>query len=205
MNLPPLIQAFVLHFGEMGSRWGINRTVGQVYAVIFLANRPVCADDLVDAVGVARSNVAMALKELQSWELIRLKHVPGERRDFYTTLDDIWAIVRKLVEQRKRREIDPTLTVLRELLMQSPASEEERFAQERMQEMHGVIELLTGWYDDIERLETERLVQLLSLGSKIVKALEWKDKLFVVKGGRGKGKAATTGEGNPADPRRTDT
>jgi DNA-binding transcriptional regulator GbsR (MarR family) len=189
MNLPPLIQAFVLHFGEMGSRWGINRTVGQVYAVFFLADRPLCADDLVDALGVARSNVAMALKELQSWELIRLKHVPGERRDFYVTLDDVWAIVRKLVEQRKRREIDPTMTVLRELLMEQPGSEAERYAQGRMQAMHEAIDLLTTWYDDVERLETERLIQLLSLGSRIVKALDWKDKLFPGKGRRGKGEA----------------
>ena len=187
MNLPPLIQAFVLHFGEMGSSWGINRTVGQVYAVFFLADRPLCADDLVDALGVARSNVAMALKELQSWELIRLKHVPGERRDFYVTLDDVWAIVRKLVEQRKRREIDPTMTVLRELLMEQPGSEAERYAQGRMQAMHEAIDLLTTWYDDVERLETERLIQLLSLGSRIVKALDWKDKLFPGKGRRGKG------------------
>jgi DNA-binding transcriptional regulator GbsR (MarR family) len=189
MNLPPLIQAFVLHFGEMGSRWGINRTVGQVYAVFFLADRPLCADDLVDALGVARSNVAMALKELQSWELIRLKHVPGERRDFYVTLDDVWAIVRKLVEQRKRREIDPTMTVLRELLMEQPGSEAERYAQGRMQAMHEAIDLLTTWYDDVERLETERLIQLLSLGSRIVKALDWKDKLFPGKGRRTRGEA----------------
>lgn len=186
MNLPPLIQAFVLHFGEMGSRWGINRTVGQVYAVFFLADRPLCADDLVDALGVARSNVAMALKELQSWELIRLKHVPGERRDFYVTLEDVWAIVRKLVEQRKRREIDPTMTILRELLMEQPGSEAERYAQGRMQAMHEAIDLLTTWYDDVERLETERLIQLLSLGSRIVKALDWKDKLFPGKARRGK-------------------
>lgn len=182
MNLPPLIRAFVLHFGEMGSRWGINRTVGQVYAVLFLADAPVCADQLVEALGVSRSNVSMALKELHSWELVRLRHLPDDRRDFYTTPDDIWAIVRTLVEQRKKREVDPTLSVLRGLLMETPASDAERHAQGRMRDMHEVIELMTAWYADVERLETERLIQLLSLGSKVVKVLEMKDRLFLIPG-----------------------
>jgi DNA-binding transcriptional regulator GbsR (MarR family) len=186
MNLPPLIQAFVLHFGEMGSRWGINRTVGQIYAVLFAADRPLCADDLVERLGVSRSNVSMGLKELQAWNLVRLKHMPGDRRDFFSTPDDVWVIVRTLVEERKKREIDPTLTVLRELLMQAPVSDEERHAQGRMKDMHELIELLTGWYSEIERLETERLVQLLTLGSKVVKVLEMKDRLFSLPGGKTK-------------------
>jgi len=177
MTLPPLVQAFVLHFGEMGSRWGINRTVGQIYAVLFASDRPLCADDLVERLGVSRSNVSMGLKELQAWNLVRLKHVPGDRRDFFTTPEDVWAIVRTLVEERKKREIDPTLTMLRELLMQAPA---------RMRDMHELIELLTGWYADMQRLETERLVQLLTLGTKVVKVLEMKDRLFVMPGGRAK-------------------
>jgi DNA-binding transcriptional regulator GbsR (MarR family) len=184
MDLPPLVQAFVLHFGEMGSRWGINRTVGQIYAVLFVAPHPLCADDLVERLGVSRSNVSMGLKELQAWNLVRLKHVPGDRRDFFTTPEDIWTIVRTLVEERKKREIDPTLTVLRELLMQAPASDEERHAQTRMREMNELIELLTAWYAEMQRLETDRLVQLLTLGSKVVKVLEMKDRLFLMPGGR---------------------
>lgn len=184
MDLPPLVQAFVLHFGEMGSRWGINRTVGQIYAVLFVAPHPLCADDLVERLGVSRSNVSMGLKELQAWNLVRLKHVPGDRRDFFTTPEDVWTIVRTLVEERKKREIDPTLTVLRELLMQAPASDEERHAQTRMREMHELIELLTAWYAEMQRLETDRLVQLLTLGSKVVKVLEMKDRLFLMPGGR---------------------
>jgi DNA-binding transcriptional regulator GbsR (MarR family) len=182
MNLPPLIQSFVLHFGEMGSRWGIARTVGQIYAVLFVASRPLCADDIVEALGVSRSNVSMGLKELQSWNLVRLKHMPGDRRDHFTTPEDVWVIVRTLVEERKKREIDPTLTVLRDLLMRDPATDEERHAQGRVREMHEAIELMTGWYADVERLETERLIQLLTLGSKVVKVLEMKDRLFVLPG-----------------------
>ena len=184
MNLPPLIQSFVLHFGEMGSRWGIARTVGQIYAVLFVAERPLHADDIVERLGVSRSNVSMGLKELQAWNLVRLQHVPGDRRDYFSTPDDIWTIVRTLAEERKKREIDPTLSILRELLMQTPSSAEERHAQGRMREMHELIELMTGWYADVQKLETERLVKLLALGSKAAKVLEMKDRLLVLPGGK---------------------
>jgi DNA-binding transcriptional regulator GbsR (MarR family) len=184
MTLPPLCEAFVLHFGEMGNRWGINRTVGQIYAVLFIAERPLCADDIVERLGVSRSNVSMGLKELQSWNLLRLRAAPGDRREFFQTPDDIYAIVRTLVEERKKREIDPTLSVLRELLMRMPDSESERIAQARMREMHDLIELMTGWYDEIRKLETERLIQLLGLGARIVKVLDLKDRLIALPGGR---------------------
>jgi DNA-binding transcriptional regulator GbsR (MarR family) len=184
MQLSPLIQSFVLHFGEMGSRWGINRTVGQIYAMLFVADRPLNADDLVDMLGLSRGGVSMGLKELQSWNLVQLRHLPGDRRDHFTTPDDVWAIMRTLVEERKKREIDPTLTTLRDLLMAAPQSDGDAHAQQRMAAMHDQIELLTTWYADIQKLETERLVQLLSLGSRIAKALEFKDKFFVLPGGK---------------------
>jgi DNA-binding transcriptional regulator GbsR (MarR family) len=184
VDLPPLGQTFVLHFGEMGSRWGINRTVGQIYALLYLSKEPLNAEDIVERLGVSRSNVSMGLKELQAWNLVRLQHKPGDRRDYFATPDDIWQIVRTLVEERKKREIDPTMTLLREVLMQEPASAEECHAQERMREMHDLFELLTGWYADVQRLDTERLVQLLTLGSKVQKILEMKDRLFVVPGSK---------------------
>jgi DNA-binding transcriptional regulator GbsR (MarR family) len=194
MNLPPLCEAFVLHFGEMGSRWGINRTVGQIYAVLFVAERPLCADDIVERLGISRSNVSMGLKELQSWNLVRLRSVPGDRREFFATPEDIYAIVRTLIDERKKREIDPTLSMLRELLMRSPDSDAERHAQERMREMHELIELMTGWYADVQKLETERLIQLLTLGSKVVKVLDIKDRLFALPGGKAKAATKTATE-----------
>jgi DNA-binding transcriptional regulator GbsR (MarR family) len=186
VRLPPLVQAFVVHFGEMGSRWGISRTVGQIYALLFVSPTPLNADDLVERLAISRSNVSMSLKELQSWNLVRLRHLHGDRREHFETPKDIWVIVRTLVEQRKKREIDPTLTVLRELLMVEPTSEEERYAQARMRETHELIELLTGWYADVEKLETERLVQLLALGAKVSKVLDWKDRLVAIPGGKSK-------------------
>ncbi len=182
MNLPPLVQAFVLHFGEMGGRWGINRTVGQIYALLFLADRPLNAEDLCAALGFSRSNVSIGLKELQGWRLVEMRHQPGDRREYFSTPDDVWQIVRTLVEERKKREIDPTLSVLRDLLMETPQTPAEQHAQQRMAAMHDQIELLTRWYADIEKLETERLVQLLSLGSRVARVLDLKDKLFVIPG-----------------------
>lgn len=177
MNLPPLVQTFVLHFGEMGSRWGVNRTVGQIYALLFVSPEPLNADEIVEALGVSRSNVSMGLKELQAWNLVRLRHKPGDRREYFGTPEDIWVIVRTLIEERKKREIDPTLSLLRETLMERPESEFERHAQERMREMHDLIDMLTDWYADMRAIETERLVQLMKLGSTISRVLEFRDRL----------------------------
>jgi DNA-binding transcriptional regulator GbsR (MarR family) len=185
-RLSPLAQAFVLHFGEMGNRWGINRTVGQIYAMLFLAEEPRKADDICEALSLSRGSVSMGLKELQSWNLVRLRHRPGDRHDYYETPSDVWAIFRTLVAERKKREIDPTLTMLRTLLMEPPGDTADAFAQARIAAMHEQIELLTNWYADMERLETERLLQLLRLGSHVVKALGFKDRMF------GRGGAAVT-------------
>jgi DNA-binding transcriptional regulator GbsR (MarR family) len=184
MNLPPLIQSFVLHFGEMGSRWGINRTVGQIYALLYLSPKPLNAEDIVEALGFSRSNVSMGLKELDSWQLIRMKHLPKDRRDYFTTPEDIWEIVRTLVEERRKREIEPTLSMLRDVMLENPASLEEKHAQAKMREMHDLIEMLTNWYQDMQKMDNERLVNLLKLGSKVYKLYEMKDKITLIAGGK---------------------
>lgn len=177
-DLTPMIQSCVLHFGEMGSRWGINRTVGQMYALIVLNKEPLCADDIAEALGFSRSNVSMGIKELLSWELIKLQHLPGERREFYSAPSDVWDIAKTLMEQRRKREIDPTLTTLRNLLLETPANSEEEFAQQRMRDMHELIEMLTLWTAEIQRLDSARLMKLSKLGSNIGKVLDMKDKLL---------------------------
>lgn len=177
MDMPPLYQDFVLHFGEMGSRWGINRTVGQIYALLFLSERPLNADEMVAKLGFSRSNVSMALKELQAWNLVRLKHLPDDRRDYFTTPDDLWEIVRTLIDERKKREIDPTLSTLRGLQMRTPTTPEEVHAHARIAELSHLIELLIGWYDDMNGLDTDRLIQLLALGSKVMKVVETTERI----------------------------
>lgn len=186
MKLPPLIQNFVLHFGEMGSRWGINRTVGQIYALLYLSKDPLNADQIVENLGFSRSNVAMGLKELSSMNLIMLKHIPNDRKDYFATHEEIWDIVRNLVEVRRKREIDPTLALLRDIIMEQPSSDEEKFAQYKMKEMHDLIEMLTDWYQDMQEMETNRLVKLLKMGSKIYNLYQFKDKLKVIPGGKHK-------------------
>lgn len=156
---------FVLHFGEMGSRWGINRTVGQVYALLFISGKPLNADQITEALTISRSNTSMALKELNSWRLVRLKHIAGDRRDYYTTPEDLWEIVRILVAERKKREIDPTLTKLRELEMLTSTGDS--YGEARVSELRELIEMMTGFYDEMDRLETERLVTLMTYGSRI--------------------------------------
>ncbi|RJF97369.1 GbsR/MarR family transcriptional regulator [Noviherbaspirillum saxi] len=193
MNLTPLVQTFVLHFGEMGSRWGINRTVGQIYALLYVSANPLNADEIADALGFSRSNVSMGLKELESWRLVRLQHLPNDRREYFSTPDDVWAIFRTLAEERRKREVDPTLSMLRNALIQPPGSEEERFAQQRLKDMHDLIELVTQWFGDIQQLDTKTLVQLMKLGSKAQKLLEMKNKLTLV------GKSAKAAKGPSQD------
>ena len=170
MQLSRLRQEFILHFGEMGARWGINRTVGQIYALLVLADAPVCADEIVAALGVSRSNVSMSLKELEGWRLVQRRHVTGDRRDHFETPEDLWQIVRILVEERKKREIDPTLTRLRELELQAEG-DPDTHAAARITEMRALIELLTDWYDEMNRLETEKLLALLKMGARLKKMI----------------------------------
>ncbi|UOM36153.1 GbsR/MarR family transcriptional regulator [Acuticoccus sp. I52.16.1] len=191
MNLPPLQEEFVLHFGEMGSRWGINRTVGQIYALLFVNERPLNAEEIAESLGFSRSNVSMGLKELQAWKLVRLKHFPGDRREYFTTPADLWEIVRTLVEERKRREIDPTLTKLRELQMSRERLDGDAYANHRIEELTQLIELLSGWYDDMNGLETDRLIQLLSLGARVTDLMAKAGNVLPMR--RRKGAAETDG------------
>lgn len=175
--MTPMVRAFVMHFGEMGSRWGINRTVGQIYALLVVSERPLNADTLVSTLGFSRSNVSMGLKELQSWRLIRSQHYPGDRREYFTAPEDVWEIARTLIEERRRREIDPTLTVLRELLLEAPADDGDAYAQARMRDMHDLVELATDWSREMQRLDASELRRLLKLGAGVSKVLDARDRL----------------------------
>jgi DNA-binding transcriptional regulator GbsR (MarR family) len=173
LPLSPLVRSFVTHFGEMGSRWGINRTVGQIYALIYVAARPVNADEIVEALGVSRSNVSMGLKELQAWRLVRLRHLPGDRREHFEAPGNAWETFRTLAEERRRREIEPTLTMLRDALMQQATTPDDQHAQARMREMHDLIEMLMRWYDEVQHMDTQTLSQLMRMGAKVGKLLEF--------------------------------
>ena len=182
--LSPLVRSFVAHFGEMGSRWGINRTVGQIYALIFVSAQPLNADDIAEKLEFSRSNVSMGLKELQAWRLVRLRHLPGDRREYFEAPGDAWEIFRTLAEERRRREIEPTLSMLRNALMETPSTDEDRYAQERLRGMHDLIDLMTKWFDDVQRLDAQTLSQLMRMGAKVQKLLEFTGKVKVVQGAK---------------------
>ena len=172
MQVSPLKQRFILHFGEMGSRWGINRTVGQIYALLYVSDKPLNADDIVQALGLSRSNVSMGLKELQSWRLVRSQHLPADRREYFSAPEDIWEIFRVLIEERRKREIDPTLSMLRGAIMEEASTAEDKYAIGRMREMHEMIELTTRWVDDVQHLPQKTAVQLMKLGGNVTKFLK---------------------------------
>lgn len=181
--LTPLTQRFISHFGEMGSRWGINRTVGQIYALLYVLGQPLNADQIADYLTFSRSNVSMGLKELQSWRLVKLLHQPGDRREYFEPPKDIWDIFKTLLEERRRREIEPTLSMLRDALLENPANDTDKQAQQRMREMYNLIELSSSWFDDVQRLSPETLASLMKMGSKVKKLLDVRDKFRVGSGG----------------------
>lgn len=178
MSMSEKIQSFVLHFGEMGSRWGINRTVGQIYAFIVINESPVNAEQIAAALNVSRGNVSMGLKELQSWRLVKLQHVPGDRKEYYSAAGDMWDMGLRILEERRKREVDPTLTVLRDLLMEDAANPSEKYAQERMQEIHDLLEMVARWSTELQSMNPEKLRTLMKLGSGVGKVLDMKSKLL---------------------------
>ena len=177
MELSPLAVRFVAHFGEMGSRWGINRTVVQIYALLFVSERPLHAEEIAEALSFSRSNVSMGLKELDGWRLLQRSYQAGDRREYFSTPEDVWGIFRTLAEERKKREIDPTLSMLRDALLNPSDDPRDAHAQRRMQRMLEMIEMLTGWFEEIYRLDQKSLTQLMKLGAGVVRLMEMRDRM----------------------------
>jgi len=167
MKLTHVSERFILHWGEMGSRWGVNRTVSQIHALLFLVGKPMVADEIAETLAVARSNVSNSLKELQAWRLVRVVHVIGDRRDHFETSTDVWELFRLIVEGRRQREIDPTLTVLRDCLMSSELDQESKESVQRISETLIFLETLTTWADEMLRLKPETLMKALGIGASI--------------------------------------
>lgn len=172
MNLTPLQQRFVLHWGEMGARWGINRTVAQIHALLYLSPAPMHAEVIGQTLGVARSNVSNSLKELQAWGIVRLVHVLGDKRDHFESMKDVWAMFRTVLEERKRREIDPTLQLLQECLDEAARERHtDKHTLERLRELHSFFQLTTRWYEQIAQLPGPALKKLLGAGDNLLKLL----------------------------------
>lgn len=172
MALSEITERFVLHWGEMGSRWGVNRTVAQIHALLFVMGKPLTAEDIADALVVARSNVSNSLRELTSWNLVHVTHVMGDRRDFFETSGDVWELMRIIVRERKLREFDPTVMMLTETLADPALAHEPLDLQKRIRETQMLMRDLSGWTDDMLKLEPSILVKLMRLGSKVQRFLQ---------------------------------
>ena len=171
MDLSPTLSRFVLHWGEMGTRWGVNRTVAQIHALLYITGRPMHAEEIVETLNVARSNVSNSLRELQGWSLVKLVHIAGDRRDHFETSKHVWELMRTIVQERQRREIMPTIEMLREVLADPAISREPAEAKLRLRETLELLETLTAWSDEMLRLDAETLTKVLKLGAKIKKLM----------------------------------
>jgi len=170
-GLSAVEQKFILHWGEMGTRWGINRTVAQVHALLFLSPRPVPADEISSTLAVARSNVSTSLRELQGWGIVRMVHVLGDRREHFESIKDVWEIFRIVSEERKRREIDPTLRVIGECVTElkaNPQGEGNAYTRERLEEMLEFLTVMTGLFEEVLRMPTPALKGVGKLRGKVV-------------------------------------
>jgi DNA-binding transcriptional regulator GbsR (MarR family) len=165
--LTPVAERFVLHWGEMGSRWGVNRTVAQIHALLFISARPMHADEITQTLGVARSNVSNSLRELQNLDLVRVVHLLGDRRDHFETSGDVWELLRAIVRARKSREFEPTIGVLRECLSHPDIGRESVAARQRIQETLTLMGTLSTWVDEMLKLPHETLMKILRLGARI--------------------------------------
>lgn len=168
----PCAKAFVLHWGEMGTQWGVNRSVSQIHALLYLSDRPLNAEDLVDQLNLARSNVSTGVRELQSYGIVRRVHIEDDRRDHFVAESDLWEMLMRISSERKRREIDPTIKLLNQLVedlkndLTAPPQ-----VRERITRMHEFISTLANWYDQVRKLPKPTLVTLMKLGAKVARLI----------------------------------
>jgi DNA-binding transcriptional regulator GbsR (MarR family) len=170
-TLTPIRRRFVMHWGEMGTRWGVNRTVAQIHALLFLSGRPMHAEEIADILHVARSNVSNSLKELQNLNLVRIVHLLAERRDHFETSKDVWELMRTVVRERKLREFDPTVNILSACMSDPEFATEDKDTRKRIEDTHGMMVAMSSWGEEMLRLEPATLMKVMKLGNKIQKLL----------------------------------
>jgi DNA-binding transcriptional regulator GbsR (MarR family) len=167
-NLTPTTRKFILHWGEMGARWGINRTMAQIHAYLYVSEGPRHAEDICAALGVARSNVSNSLRELQNWGVVKVVHLPGDRRDHFETLKDVFEMFRVIAAERKKREVDPTLALLRDCIAHADGrNAEDAYTRQRLEELQGFFTLSASWFDKMSQMPAARLKKAMKLGDKV--------------------------------------
>lgn len=170
LKLTPVMQEFIVHWGRMGTRWGVNRTVAQIYALLYISPRPLNAEEISDTLSVARSTVSTGLHELESWSIVKVVNVLGDRRDHFEATSDVWEMFRVIVEERKRRELDPSVEMLRDALATLEERDaDERYARGKLLEMLDFFETVTSFYGQVQDLPTDALIRLAKTGDIIGK------------------------------------
>jgi DNA-binding transcriptional regulator GbsR (MarR family) len=168
MVLNKSAREFILHWGEMGSRWGVNRTVAQVHALLYLSVEPLTSEDIAEALSVARSNVSSSLRELQNWQLVQATHQMGDRRDFFSTSHDVWQLFLTVMQQRVEREIEPTIAALGRLATEARAEKQPEVTA-RIAALHSFLEEMHAWYQQMTKLQPSTLRSLVKLGAGVTK------------------------------------
>ena len=169
MKLTPAMEKFILHWGEMGSRWGVNRTVSQIYALLMLSAEPLNAEQIVDTLGVARSNVSNSIKELQALGLVNLTHKLGDRRDHFEALKDCWDMLQVLADERKKREIDPTMVLLAQCVAEAKQDKNTpNYVTQQFEQMSQFMQTMSNWYEQMKKMDRKLLMRFFSLGSTLV-------------------------------------
>ena len=173
MQLTPAVEKYVLHWGEMGTRWGTNRTVAQIQALLYLSPEPLRADEICELLSVARSNVSTSIRELQSYGLVRMTHVLGDRRDYFECIHDVWELFRVILEQRKQRELNPTLSMLKTCAAEVDSEKDtDPVTKERIRNMLDFVATTSNWYEQISDIPTATLTKLMKLGKGITKLVK---------------------------------
>jgi len=171
-KLSSVQQKFILHWGEMGTRWGINRTVAQIHALLYISPKPLNAEDIADTLSVARSNVSNSLKELQGWGIVRLIHVLGDKRDHFESMKEVWEMFRVVLDERKKREIDPTIAMLRDCVAEAEKDEEtDEYTEQKLRELADFFAITSAWYGQIRQWPTSALTKFVKASDKIRKLL----------------------------------
>ncbi len=168
IKLTPAMQNFIMHWGEMGTRWGINRTVAQIHALVYIAPVPLTADDISSLLAVARSTVSTGLRELQSWGIVRVVHVFGDRRDYFETINDVWEMFRIVLDERKRRELDPTLRMLHDIMEDLKFdADEDPTAKEKVKQMYDFFNTMDKVYEQVHELPLAAIISLARKGEAL--------------------------------------
>jgi DNA-binding transcriptional regulator GbsR (MarR family) len=175
MALSPAVEKFVLHWGEMGTKWGVNRTMAQIHALLYTSPKPLHAEEISEVLRIARSNASTSLKDLQGWGIIKVTHVLGDRRDHFESMKDPWELFQIIMDERKKREIDPTLTILRECIAETSKTEKsnsgDAYAKQKLVELQDFVETMANWYVSLRKMPTQAVVKFIKTGDKFRKFL----------------------------------